>query len=256
MDHLGIGRRSHLIRDPRHIAFEHQDGVGVLDETGGRIAEVHRMIGRQTERFRHVADDREGKARRQLGQCRNRRMVVTETGCDDQRALGAREDLRRFGKRVRVGHGRAQRFLWVAGGGVGSNGRGEHFTRQGEVDRPARIAGGKREGAVECRVDLLRHAHFVIPFHGLAHETRLIKHLLRPVDEEAARAELAGLRKRRPPGGHHQRNPLPVCIHHGAHRVGGANVDMQHDHLRPSRHEIMAIGHGDGEVLVWHGDSA
>ena len=90
------------------------------------------MIGRQTERFRHVADDREGKARRELGQCRNRRMVVTETGCDDERALGAREDFRRFGKRGRVGdQGRAQRFLWVAGGASART--GAESTSRGSV---------------------------------------------------------------------------------------------------------------------------
>jgi hypothetical protein len=72
------------------------------------------------------------------------------------------------------------------------------------------------------------------------------------MDRPAARTEVAGLGHRRAAGGEQQRHAVAREIDQIVDRVGGADVDVHHHGLRAAGHQIGAVRHGDGEVLVRH----
>src|SRR5207244_9616943 len=77
----------------------------------------------------------------------------------------------------------------------------QNLARQRQVDRPARLAHGDVERAVDHRINWLARAQLVIPLAELAHHAALVEGLLAPMDRAVARADMAGLGERRAAGG-------------------------------------------------------
>ena len=103
--------------------------------------------------------------------------------------------------------------------------------------------------------DLLGHPQFIIPFHRLAQHGRLVEHFLTPMDRTAATAEGILFCDRRPACDKDQRNAIATEVQDVIDRIGRPDIHMKHHGLRPSRHGIGTMSHGDSEILVRHNNS-
>jgi hypothetical protein len=75
------------------------------------------------------------------------------------------------------------------------------------------------------------------------------------VDLAAAHAHQTALfRVGRAAGREQHRNIAAPAVDQAANRVRSADIDMHHHRLRPPRLEEITLRHGDGDVLVRHGD--
>src|SRR5581483_344835 len=118
--------------------------------------------------------------------------------------------------------------------------------------RTARVRHRLLPGARDDVARLLRVAQLVVPFHALAHHRRLVEHLLRPVDEAAARAELARFGRGRAARRVKDRHVVARGVDDAVDAVRGADVDVHHDRLRAPGRVVVAVRHADGDVLVRH----
>jgi hypothetical protein len=236
VDDLGAGCRRHRARNPGHVAFEHQDCVGLVHERRGRKSHVHRMVARKAERFRHMAHHWQREA---LGERRQRRdcsFVLAETRGDHERTLCTRQDIGCLGNGGRVGDHRPCRRLPMPWRAPCRELGGQDLARQRQIDRSPRLAHRDRQRPVDSRVDLLGQLDFVVPFHCFANQAGLVQHFLGPVNEQTARRGVTDFRERCATRRDQQRNSLAVGVHQGADRIGRADVDVKHDGLRPPGH--------------------
>ncbi len=151
--------------------------------------------------------------------------------------IGARERRRGHGRHARTHVGTVER-------------RGEDFTRQREIDRSGRRGLRDAVRAVDDLLDVHAVAQFVIPLHDFAHHAGLIEHLLRPVNVAVPRAEAALFVERRAARHKDDRHLVARRVHDRAHRVHRTDADVTHHRLRLARHQVEAVGHTHGEVLV------
>ena len=214
------------------------------------------MIGRQVEIVRLALRHRQ---REFFGQRRERREGfgrAAECRRQDQRKLRAGEQIRRRIDRLLRRHRRhgAERAVFAAA----RRGRRirQHFARQGQIDRAARLAHGDVQRAVDDRRDRLAGAQFVIPFGEFAHHAALVERFLAPMDRPVARGMMPGLGDRRAAGGEQDRNIIARGIHQAVDGVAGAHRDMDHDGGRLAGDLVVAVRHGHGDVLMGHGDDA
>ena len=195
--------------------------------------------------------DRRGEARGEVGQCGKAALGAVAAAADDQGPLRAGED--RGGLRDRLGGGgggrrRRQPWRWRVTK-IGQR-RRQRLARQAEIDGAARRGHGDRERAVDDVFDLVAEAELVVPLDVLAQHGALVAHLLAPVDRQVARAEPARFGDRRAPGGEQDRHVLAGGVQEAHERVGHADVDVDHDRLRPAGREVVAMRHADRDRLV------
>ena len=133
--------------------------------------------------------------------------------------------------------------------------RGQCFARQRQIDRPHRLRHGDVERPIHRAFQRLAIGQFVIPFDEFAHHGALIAHFLRPMDFAAAHThQFAFFGVGRAARGEQHRNVPAPPIDDAAQRIGRANIDMHHHRLRAAGLQVIALRHGDGDVLVRHGD--
>ena len=172
---------------------------------------------------------------------------------EDERPLGFRQNIRcaRDGVRCRARHGSP---------GAARRGRetefrdrrAQHLARQRQIDRPARLGGRDLKRAVDHVLELIGIAQLIVPFAGLAHHRGLVEHFLAPMDAGVARAALAIFRQRRAPGGEQHRHLVARGIEQRVDAVRGADADVEHHRRRLAGHEVIAVRHRGGDVLVRH----
>ena len=75
-----------------------------------------------------------------------------------------------------------------------------------------------------------------------------------PVDEDVARTDTVILSYWRPPREQEDWHLISGRVEEAANSVRGAHVDVQHHCLGPASRMVVAMRHGDGQVLVWNGD--
>jgi hypothetical protein len=129
MDDLALRPRRLEARDPRHVAFEHQDRVGRIEIGRRVIAEMAGMVGRQRQMARPVLHHRGRKAQGEIGEGRDRRRVAPGAGGDNQRVFGRGEDARGLVDTLRAPPSRS---------GGGSPGSGKRSARAGK--KPATMS--------------------------------------------------------------------------------------------------------------------
>ena len=183
-------------RDPRHVAFEHQDRVGIV-EIGARRHNRDGRDGRPPgDRWRgRCCTTGIAKRSAKIGERGDRRRFAPGAGGDDQRVFRRGENARRLVDRTVVGAGRRGRNA-PRRHVIGKAGQrlGQHLARQRQVDRAFRLAGRRRRARGRPRFRAAApFLQLVIPFDQLAHHPGLVEHLLRPVDVDVARA------RQRPP---------------------------------------------------------
>ena len=106
MDHFRFGPGIALRRQPRHVAIDHQDQVG-LRQQGLRIpARGERMLGRQRQIARTVVDDRNGKGLGELLDGTRRFDAAAAVRRDQQGPVSLSEQFCCFVQRVGVRRGR------------------------------------------------------------------------------------------------------------------------------------------------------
>ena len=138
---------------------------------------------------------------------------------------------------MKIGDWRRQRLAW-----------------QAQINGAARRGHGDRERAVDDLLDLVAVAELVVPLDVFAQHGALVAHLLAPVDRQIARAEPAGFGDRGAAGGEQDRHVLARGIEQAHERVRHADVDVDHDRLRPARGEVVAVRHADRDRLVRGGE--
>ena len=120
---------AHSLGNPRHVAFEHNDHVGLAEVRSGFVAKMHRMTRWQGQMACAVLHDRKSKSHRKLRQQADRRRVSSGVAGDDQRILGCGEEARGLGN-ARLVRTRWQRGHWPALAGGGFRRCGQHLARQ------------------------------------------------------------------------------------------------------------------------------
>ncbi len=129
----------------------------------------------------------------------------------------------------------------------------QRFARQGQVDRPPRLAHRQVERPVDGGLQHVAAFQLIIPLDEFAHHVALVEHLLRPVNLAISFAVLvAGLGERGAARGEDHRQVPLGRVDQAAHGVGRADIDMHHDHLRPAGDHVVAQRHVDGDVLMRH----
>ena len=107
LDHLAIRSGGDPARDPRNVALDHQNCIGVRHEPRWIEREVHGMRRGQGEITRAMLDDRYGEALGELRERRERRRIPSGIRRHDQRPLRPRQHAR--GRDHRVGVRRRRR---------------------------------------------------------------------------------------------------------------------------------------------------
>ena len=129
--------------------------------------------------------------------------------------------------------------------------RGQHLARQRQVDRPLGLGHRQVDGAIDRGFEHVRVGQLVVPFDELAHDAALVAHLLRPVDLAGARSgDAAGLAVGRAPRCEQHRDVAAPGVEQAGGGVGGADVDVHHDQLRPTGLQVVALRHRHRDVLV------
>jgi hypothetical protein len=107
---------------------------------------------------------------------------------------------------------------------------------------------------IEQAGDLLGELQLVIPLASLAHERRLIAHLLSPADRHGAGAKATFLGDRRAARHEQHGNMFAGRIDGPNGAVCEADVGVHHDGLRAAGYEIIAVGHAHCRMLVWNSE--
>jgi hypothetical protein len=124
-----------------------------------------------------------------------------------------------------------------------------------QIDRPHRLGHGDVERAVDGGFHGFAVRQLVIPFDEFAQHGALIAHFLGPMDFAAAHAhQPAFFGIRRASRGEEHGDVAAPAIDDAAERIGGADIHMDHHGLRASRFQVIALRHGDGDVLMRHRD--
>ena len=134
MHHFGIGARTDEVRDPRRVAFDGDDQIGVGQIRRHVEAGVHRVVGRQADEARRRTDDGQRIA---IGDRRQPLDVfghAAHAGDDDQRCLGFGDPVREARDVGRRGVGRGWRITTHRERDAGLNLRRERLAGQSEVD--------------------------------------------------------------------------------------------------------------------------
>ncbi len=130
----------------------------------------------------------------------------------------------------------------------------QHLARQRKIDGAGRRRGGEFQCSIDDRDHLVAALHLVVPFHELTQHPRLVEHFLGPVDVDAARPRRTRLGKRRAAGGEQHRHAVTACVDQRVQGIRRADIDVQHDRLRPSGGQRVAVRHRHRRVLVRHDD--
>ena len=209
------------------------------------------MVAREPIGARPVFEDGNGKRRRQ-GVQRGRALGVTAgIARNDQRIFGPGENVRRLVDGVGIGGGRDSGPAQASVAYFGQlDVHAQHFPWKRKINRPAGLAPRQFQRPVDHRGDLRPVAEFVVPFDQLAQHARLVEHLLGPVNAGISRAVKFKLGERGPAGGEQDRNAIPA----GVDRVRGAHRHVHHDRGHLSGGEVVAMGHGNGDVLMGNGN--
>ena len=255
MDDLAIGARRPLVGNPRHVAVDDQDQVGLLEIRIGFEAEMHRMIGRKAHIAWLALRHRNGKALGQRGEIDTSlssrpALAVMISGFSARAIISAASSI------ARVSGNGGEGARW-RDGDVNSkfaDRRRQDFARQHQIDRALGLGERNVQRPVDGGFEHLGIGNLVVPFDEFPQDRRLVAHFLRPVDfarPGAARRALlavgrAACRKQ-------DRHIGTRGIHDAAERIGGADIHMHHDELRPAGLQIIAERHRDGDILVRHG---
>ena len=189
-------------------------------------------------------------------QRRDRARVAPGRARDQDRTLRGGQHAGGAFKIVRRGHGPTRGHARLIGVRHVADRLGEHFARQGQVHRAARLGARDGQGAIDDALQVGAMAQLVVPLDPLANHAALIERLLGPVDAAVARAFGAAFGQGRATRGKEHRDTRARGVDQAAGRVGGAGDGVHHDDLRLAADHGVAVGHGHGGDLVGHGDRA
>lgn len=240
-------------RNPRHVAVDHQNNVGLFD------ALVHAIAHAQAARVgcweAHVAaagveDLKTPEQADELLQRRRELVVAAAIASNDQRPPGASQRTRNVHGRLLPQPSQLDRQPVALPQRVRRNLGLHDLARAAQVHRPLRIRRGKLQRAVDQLLDVgarldLTGVAAVLRDNGL-----LARHVLHPVDVLGAAAAVLAVEGN---GGEAGKDEDGRAAGRGVVDGRGeglrADVDVDNDALRLARETGVAVSHGHGNHL-------
>ncbi len=240
--------------NPRHRRIEHHNDVGARQHRLDVEAEIHRMSGRKIEIVRFALHHRQRILLRERGQRLECLRRTAERRSQDQRELRAGDQIGYLFDSVLRRHCRHRAEPIAAAAALRCRFVGQHFARQRQVNRPARLAHGDVECTIDDGRDRLSGPQFVVPLGEFTHHAALVEGFLTPMDRPVARGLVPGLGNRRAAGSEQYRDIVARRIHDAVDGVAGADRDMDHHGRRLAGDPVVAMRHRHRDVFVRHGN--
>ena len=245
----------HKLRQPWHVHIQQQTNIRGCN----RLRRVEATKARRRPVDVHVAgaelEDLYAAQPCEVFQRGNSICLAAEVRGHRHRAFG-RQELR--GNRLRtliVNAASLNRAVTLPAVGldfVTRHAFGQHFTRQGQVDRALRIALHHRVTAPQNFFGNHAAGQGIIPLDIRAHQAGHVERVLHKMHIVVARArQLTAQGERCFTGNQHHRQATAKHVVHAHGRIGRSCIDVHHDGLASAGGRRIACRHVDRNILMW-----